>query len=76
MLYESQIKTYVVYTCSSGCGYVERARVWDSPPFGRDGELRCPDCGAQAWEHRGLSKREAVLVQDEGLARAERFWRY
>jgi len=60
------MRSYVVYICSGGCGYSERARVWDSAPLGRDSILRCPECGMQAWEDRYLTKDEATSRQERG----------
>jgi hypothetical protein len=72
---ENSIRTHVVYMCSSGCGYVERARMWDSPPFGHDGQLRCPDCGGQVWDYLRLTKNEAIETMDHGYSRVERLYR-
>lgn len=75
MIFESQMRSHIVYMCANGCGYVERARMWDSPPHGRDGQLRCPDCGANVWDYPGLTRTEAVETQDQGYSRVERFYR-
>lgn len=70
---QSEIPTHVVFVCSSGCGYVERGRQWDSPPIGRDGQLRCPDCGAQAWDYLRLTKVEADMAFEQGIDMAYRY---
>jgi hypothetical protein len=75
MIFESQMRPYVVYICGAGCGYVERSMVWDSSPLGHDGQLRCPDCGSQAWDYPRLTKREAIETVDQGISRVERFHR-
>lgn len=64
---------YAVFVCGNGCGYVERARMWDSPPIGRDGELRCPDCGGQVWDYLRLDKDEANILVESGEASSMRY---
>lgn len=75
MIFESEMRPYAVYMCANGCGYVERSMQWDSPPIGRDGEYRCPDCGAQAWDYPRLTKSEAIDLVNQGIGRVERFHR-
>lgn len=74
MRHESEMRTYAVYVCSAGCGYVERGRVWDSAPVGNYG-YTCPDCGSPAWDYYGLGKSEAIEIENQGFSRAERVFR-
>lgn len=65
-------RSFAVYTCSVGCGYTEKSRMWDSPPIGRDGDLRCPDCGGQVWDYLYMTRSEAQALYDLGIERVER----